>query len=145
VRCLNEHSTYATLAPVIRAGLQLAPADQRGEVAFAVDIDRAQLAWQRTHLMRRAELGRGLSGLATIGSTAPFVGLFGAGIGAVAGGIAEALLTTALGLAVAVPAVWVFNFYSNRAARQLLDLDSAATQAINCLQRQKHARWQTLT
>ena len=69
-----------------------------------------------------AEFRRGLSGLATIGSTAPFVGLFGtvfgiinafvgmgesasAGISAVAGGIAEALVTTAVGLAVAVPAV----------------------------------------
>ncbi|MFL6209543.1 MAG: MotA/TolQ/ExbB proton channel family protein [Pyrinomonadaceae bacterium] len=153
--CLRHEG--ATLAPVVRAGLHLAPADQRGEVALAVDIDRAQLAWQRTHTSRRVELGRGLGALATIGSTAPFVGLFGtvfgiisaftgmknaecAGVGAVSGGLAEALLTTALGVGVAVPAVWVYNYFSNRAAEHLLELDSAAAQALNCLQRQKHAR-----
>jgi len=78
-----------------------------------------------------AELKRGVSGLATIGSTAPFVGLFGTvvgiihafqgiatqkatGLGAVAGGISEALVTTAIGLFVAVPAVWAFNYFTNR-------------------------------
>jgi biopolymer transport protein ExbB/biopolymer transport protein TolQ len=153
--CLRHEG--ATLAPVVRAGLQLAPADQRGEVAFAIDVDRAQLAWQRTHTARRVELGRGLCALATIGSTAPFVGLFGtvfgiisaftgmkyvevAGVAAVAGGLAEALLTTALGVGVAVPAVWVYNYFSNRAAEHLLELDSAAAQALNCLQRQQHCR-----
>src|SRR5256712_11837687 len=74
---------------------------------------------------------RGLSGLATIGSTAPFVGLFGTvvaiinafkgiqaekatGLSAVAGGISEALVTTALGLFVAVPAVWTYNYFTNK-------------------------------
>src|SRR5205823_11069551 len=74
-----------------------------------------------TTLFRSAEMKRGLSALATIGSTAPFVGLFGTvvgilnafkgiesqkatGLSAVAGGIAEALVTTAFGLLVAVPA-----------------------------------------
>ena len=78
-----------------------------------------------------AELKRGVSGLATIGSTAPFVGLFGTvvgvmrafqgistqkstGLGAVAGGMSEALVTTAIGLFVAVPAVWAFNYFTNR-------------------------------
>src|SRR5205814_658633 len=79
--------------------------------------------------IKTAEFRRGLSGLATIGSTAPFVGLFGtvfgiinafrgmknaetAVIAAVAGGISEALFTTALGLVVAVPAVWLFNYFT---------------------------------
>ena len=78
--------------------------------------------------LRPPNSGAALSGLATIGSTAPFVGLFGtvfgiinafrgmknaesAGIAAVAGGISEALFTTALGLVVAVPAVWLFNYF----------------------------------
>jgi biopolymer transport protein ExbB len=73
---------------------------------------------------------RGLSALATIGATAPFVGLFGTvvgilnafkgiaanqatGLSAVAGGIAEALATTAFGLLVAVPAVWAYNHFAN--------------------------------
>ena len=82
----------------------------------------------RTH----QKLKRGLNALATIGSTAPFVGLFGtvivimhtfgqggSGTPAMwlswrAGGIAEALVTTSLGLLVAVPAVWAFNYYSTK-------------------------------
>lgn len=82
----------------------------------------------RTH----QELKRGLNALATIGSTAPFVGLFGTVIGIMhtfsvggsappdywlslrAAGIAEALITTSLGLLVAVPAVWAFNYFSTK-------------------------------
>ena len=82
----------------------------------------------RTH----QELKRGLNAMATIGSTAPFVGLFGTVIGIMhtfgqggsgtpdawlswrAGGIAEALVTTSLGLLVAVPAVWAFNYYTTK-------------------------------
>lgn len=77
------------------------------------------------------DLKRGLNALATIGSTAPFVGLFGTVIGImnsfrgttaerstyislVGGGIAEALVTTSLGLLVAVPAVWAYNYFSTR-------------------------------
>lgn len=82
----------------------------------------------RTH----EELRQGLNVMATIGSTAPFVGLFGTVIGIMhtfskggsappdywlsgqAGGIAEALVTTSLGLLVAVPAVWAYNYYSTQ-------------------------------
>jgi biopolymer transport protein ExbB/biopolymer transport protein TolQ len=77
----------------------------------------------------RLQLRRGLNGLATIGATAPFVGLFGTVIGIVncfrgfsgtpvgflsntAGGISEALVTTGLGLLVAVPAVWAYNYFT---------------------------------
>jgi biopolymer transport protein ExbB/biopolymer transport protein TolQ len=83
---------------------------------------------------------KGLSTLATIGATAPFVGLFGTvvgiinafkgmattgsgGIGAVAGGIAEALVTTAFGLFVAIPAVWFYNYFQNKT--DLLDIEMA--------------------
>ena len=81
----------------------------------------------RTH----ENLRQGLNALATIGSTAPFVGLFGTVIGIMhtfegssgppvallswrAGGIAEALVTTSLGLLVAVPAVWSFNYFTTK-------------------------------
>jgi biopolymer transport protein ExbB/TolQ len=77
------------------------------------------------------ELKRGLSGLATIGATAPFVGLFGTVVGIInsfkgysgtfagftsttAGGISEALVTTGLGLLVAVPSVWAYNYLVNK-------------------------------
>src|SRR5258707_10455206 len=84
-------------------------------------VDAAQRGLERSVATIHSDLKRGLSGLATIGSTAPFVGLFGtvvgimnafrasapakaAGIQNVASGISEALVTTALGLLVAVPA-----------------------------------------
>jgi len=89
----------------------------------------------RTH----QDLKQGLNALATIGSTAPFVGLFGTVIGIIhtftlsgssapanwlsyrAAGIAEALITTSLGLLVAVPAVWAFNYCT--AKLEALDLE----------------------
>jgi biopolymer transport protein ExbB/TolQ len=80
----------------------------------------------RTH----QNLKRGLSALATIGSTAPFVGLFGTVFGLInglrgmgerftvirfiAGWIAEALISTGLGLLVAVPCVWAFNYFTSK-------------------------------
>jgi biopolymer transport protein ExbB len=84
------------------------------------------------------QLKRGLNGLATIGATAPFVGLFGTVIGiinsfkgasatramvlaATAGGISEALVTTGLGLLVAVPSVWAYNYLTGR--MELFDME----------------------
>jgi biopolymer transport protein ExbB/biopolymer transport protein TolQ len=95
-----------------------------------------------------SDLKRGLGGLATIGSTAPFVGLFGttvgiinafqgmkteetAGIAAVAGGIAEALVTTAFGLFVAVPAVWAYNAFTNRIETFTIEMDNSSSELID--------------
>jgi len=93
----------------------------------------------RTH----EQLRRGLNAMATIGSTAPFVGLFGTVIGIMhtfgqggsgtpdgwlswrAGGIAEALVTTSLGLLVAVPAVWGFNYFSTKLEAFDLEMNSS--------------------
>jgi len=89
---------------------------------------------------------RGMSLLATIGSTAPFVGLFGTvwgimnsfigiskaqttNLAVVAPGIAEALLATAIGLAAAIPAVMIYNFF-NRRTRTYLDLVGSASGAV---------------
>ena len=88
-------------------------------------------ALQRATASKIAEFRRGLSGLATIRSTAPLVGLIGTAFGiidmfmgmsksssaevsAVTGGIAEALVTSAIGLAVAVPVAWLFNYFTNK-------------------------------
>ena len=88
---------------------------------------------ERTKERELAGLRRGMPVLATVASSAPFVGLFGTvvgiitafqkmadpdqgggGIGTVSAGIAEALITTALGLGVAIPAVWFFNYLTAR-------------------------------
>lgn len=99
-----------------------------GEQILEATTRSMECSVSRTH----EQLRRGLNGLATIGSTAPFVGLFGTVIGIMhtfgaggsntpdgwlswrAGGIAEALVTTSLGLLVAVPAVWAFNYFTTK-------------------------------
>jgi len=91
---------------------------------------------------------RGLGGLATIGSTAPFVGLFGTvvgilnafrsiasnkatGLGAVAGGISEALVTTAIGLFVAIPAVMMYNYLSGRVEAFDVEMDNSSSELVD--------------
>jgi biopolymer transport protein ExbB/TolQ len=98
----------------------------------AGDINSVERAVEREMLIVSAELKRGLGVLATTGSTAPFVGLLGTVMGivnaftgmaasggggslaAVSAGIAEALITTAFGLLVAIPAVWLYNYFSTK-------------------------------
>jgi len=89
-----------------------------------------------------------LGSLATIGSTAPFVGLLGTvagilnafvgisnqkatGLAAVAGGIAEALVTTAIGLFVAIPAVWMFNYFTNKVEAFDVEMDNSSSELID--------------
>jgi biopolymer transport protein ExbB/biopolymer transport protein TolQ len=98
----------------------------------AGDINSAERAVERQMLIITSELKRGLGVLATTGATAPFVGLLGTTMGivnafqgmaasggsgslaAITGGIAEALITTAFGLLVAIPAVWLYNYFSTK-------------------------------
>jgi biopolymer transport protein ExbB len=91
---------------------------------------------------------KGLGNLATISTTAPFVGLFGTvvgiinafrgmalsgsgGLGAVSAGIAEALATTALGLFVAVPAVWMYNYFLNKIERFQVEMSNSSSQLVD--------------
>ena len=96
------------------------------------------------------QLKGGLGFLATIGSTAPFIGLFGTVIGiinafrsiaatgsggmsVVSGGIAEALVSTALGIFVAIPAVVAFNHFTGKIETFHVEMNRASTQLVNCL------------
>jgi biopolymer transport protein ExbB/biopolymer transport protein TolQ len=54
-----------------------------------------------------------------------------AGIGAVAGGISEALFTTALGLLVAVPAVWLFNYFTGKVDGFIVEMDNSASELVD--------------
>ena len=93
-------------------------------------------------------LKKGMSGLGTIGALAPFIGLLGTVIGiikvfsdlktkgagdinALAGSIGEALATTALGLFVAIPAVWIYNLLTNKQDVVITNIDNAASQMID--------------
>jgi biopolymer transport protein ExbB/TolQ len=95
-------------------------------------------------------LRRGLGFLATIGSTAPFIGLFGTvvgiinafrsiaatgsgGMSVVSGGIAEALVSTALGIFVAIPAVVAFNHFTGKIETFHVEMNRASSQLVNCL------------
>src|SRR5215510_11916759 len=127
-----ERNKKSHLAKVVTAGLQEFKAHGESTEIPGEQIEASKRALERAEAIVHAELKRGLGGLATIGSTSPFVGLFGTvigilnafrkmsenkgatGIGVVAGGISEALVTTALGLFVAIPAVMMFNYFTGK-------------------------------
>jgi biopolymer transport protein ExbB/TolQ len=115
-------------------------------------IDAAERGLERSMATIHSDLKRGLSGLATIGSTAPFVGLFGtvvgimnafrasapakaAGIQSVASGISEALVTTALGLLVAVPAVWCYNYFTTKVENFDVEMENSSMELVSYLLR----------
>ena len=136
------------LAKVVTAGLQEFQAHQASAELSGEEIEAAKRALDRAEAIVHAELKRGLSGLATIGATAPFVGLFGTvvgiinafkgissqkstGLGAVAGGISEALVTTAIGLFVAIPAVWLFNFFTSKMEAFDVEMDNSSSELVD--------------
>jgi biopolymer transport protein ExbB/biopolymer transport protein TolQ len=139
------------LARVVAAGLYEFHHDisTGGDKVMGHDpIEAAERAIERESLMTTADMKKGLSGLATIGTTAPFIGLFGTvigiinafrgmaltgsgGIGAVSAGIAEALVATAIGLGVAIPAVWMFNFFLNKIERFQVEMSNSASELID--------------
>src|ERR1700733_8448746 len=136
------------LAKVVVAGLQEFKAHQMSSEIPGEEIEASKRALERAEAIVHAELKRGVSGLASIGSTAPFVGLFGTvvgiinafkgisnnkstGLGAVAGGISEALVTTAIGLFVAIPAVWMFNFFTNKIEAFDVEVGNSSSELID--------------
>src|SRR5262245_13496307 len=151
---LSDKYKKSHLAMVVNAGLQEFRAHQLSTEISGEVVDASKRALQRATAIKIAEFRRGLSGLATIGSTAPFVGLFGtvfgiinafvgmgesasAGISAVAGGIAEALVTTAVGLAVAVPAVWLFNYFTSKVDNFVVEMDNSSAELIDFFLKQR--------
>ena len=136
------------LAKVVVAGLQEFRAHQLSSDISGEEIEASRRALERAEAIVHAELKRGISSLATIGSTAPFVGLFGTvvgiinafkgistekstGLGAVAGGISEALVTTAVGLFVAIPAVWMYNYFTNRVEAFDVEMGNSSSELID--------------
>ena len=148
-----ERNKKSHLAKVVTAGLQEFRVS--GTSAEGEQIEASRRALERAEAIVHAELKRGLGGLATIGSTAPFVGLFGTvvgiinafrgiseskatGLGAVAGGISEALATTAIGLFVAIPAVWMFNYFTNRVEAFDVEMDNSSSELIDYFLKQRN-------
>jgi len=136
------------LAKVVVAGLQEFQVHQMSTEIPGEEIEASKRALERSEAIVHAELKRGVSTLATIGSTAPFVGLLGTvvgiinafqgissqkstGLGAVAGGISEALVTTAIGLFVAIPAVWMYNVFTGRIEAFDVEMANSSSELID--------------
>jgi biopolymer transport protein ExbB len=136
------------LAKVVVAGLQEFRAHQMSSDISGEEVEASKRALERAEAIVHAELKRGISSLATIGSTGPFVGLFGTvvgiinafkgistekstGLGAVAGGISEALVTTAVGLFVAIPAVWMYNYFTGRIEAFDVEMGNSSSELID--------------
>jgi biopolymer transport protein ExbB/biopolymer transport protein TolQ len=152
-----EQNKRSHLAKVVEAGLQEFRAHTVSREIAGEQIESSRRACERAEAIVNAELKRGLSGLATIGATAPFVGLFGttvgiinafkgmssektAGLSAVAGGISEALVTTAFGLFVAVPAVWAYNWFTNKVEAFGIEMTNSSSELLDYFVKQQAAR-----
>jgi len=140
---------HSHLARVLSAGLTEFHYETSQQLPEDFDVvESGKRAIERETLMTTAEMKKGLGNLATISTTAPFVGLFGTvigiinafrgmaisgsgGLGAVSAGIAEALATTAFGLFVAVPAVWMYNYFLNKVERFQVEMSNASSQLID--------------
>lgn len=145
---LAEQYSASHLAKVVHAGLQEFRSHQGPDTIPGEMVESSRRAIQRATAIGIEDFKRGLGGLATIGATAPFVGLFGTTIGiinaftgmsagedvglaAVAGGIAEALVATAFGLFVAVPAVWMYNYFTGKVESFVVEMDNSGSELID--------------
>jgi biopolymer transport protein ExbB/TolQ len=136
------------LAKVVSAGL-IEYDNDKAELKDAHDLVTAVgRALDRAVSLTAAEMKKGTGGLATIGSSAPFIGLFGTvvgiinaftgiaisgsgGLAAVSAGIAEALITTAFGIFVAVPAVMAYNYFTTRLERFQIEMSNSSAELMD--------------
>ena len=147
----SKNYRYSHLAKVVLAGLQEYQFQQEsggGGLSREDLMDTVRRSIQRASALTASDLKKGVPALATIGSTAPFVGLLGtvvgvinafqgigasgsAGIGAVSIGISEALVETALGLVVAIPAVWFYNYLTGRVEYFNVEMDNSSSELVD--------------
>ena len=154
---IADRNKKSHLAEVVTAGLQefRASAGQPTEQT----IESSGRALERAEAIVHAKLKRGLAVLATIGATAPFVGLLGtvigilhafqqiatqktSGIGAVAGGISESpgFTTAFLALLVAIPAVMAFNYFTGRVEAFDVEMDNSSSELVDYFIKQSNKR-----
>lgn len=140
---------HSHVARVISAGLSTFQQKSARGLSPAEVIEATGRALERTRSLTTTELSRGVGSLATIATTSPFIGLFGTvvgivhafrdiaaqgggvGMATISQGIAEALITTALGLVVAVPAAWMFNYLSQRIQGLSLEMENSSSELID--------------
>lgn len=161
---LDSRFVGSPVARIIGAGLkEWARAGEaekaRGTRSPDAHFDRAEAVSRTLERVKERELAglrRGLPVLATVSSSAPFVGLFGTvggiitafqkladpskgggGIGTVSAGIAEALITTAVGLAVAIVSVWFYNYFIAKIDDITVDIDETASELVDSVLREE--------
>ena len=148
------------LARVVSAGLQSFQYEsQTSPLSETEVVEAASRAVERATLLTTSDLKRGIGSLATIATITPFIGLFGTvigiinafhgialagsgGIRTVSAGIAEALIATAFGLGVAIPAAWMFNYFTNKLERLQIEMSNSASELVDFFmkrQKSKHA------
>jgi biopolymer transport protein ExbB/TolQ len=138
------------VAQVVSAGMVEYEASRQAGNSDSESCELVTSTLEHSKVEALIDLKRGLGMLATIGSTAPFIGLFGTvvgiinafrgiaatgsgGMAAVSGGIAEALVATALGIFVAIPAVVAFNLFTGRLERFAVEMNRASSEMVNFL------------
>jgi biopolymer transport protein ExbB/biopolymer transport protein TolQ len=143
----NKHKGSHVALVLGEALREVAPLLGNRELAGPV-ITSTERAIEREQILLAADLKKGLGVLATIGATAPFVGLLGTVIGivnsftgiaetggggleAVSAGISEALVATAIGLLAAIPAVWLYNYFTGRLERLFAELAYAGRELVD--------------
>ena len=147
---LAQNYKKSHVARVLGGALdEVKPLIMDGSVTVS-DINSAERAVERNMLVEIVSLKRGLAVLATVGSTAPFVGLLGTvfgiinafaamgasgstGIAAITVGIAEALIATGFGLMVAIPAVWFFNYFQTKIDNLTAEMTYVSKEMIDYL------------
>ena len=152
----KQENKGSHLARVTTAGITEFLAGKEAKLGFEEQISTAQRGCDRAASIFNQELRKGLSILATIATSSPFIGLFGTisgiinafrgmaltgsgGIGAVASGIAEALITTAFGIAVAIIALWFYNFLNSKVEVYDAEMANTSSQVVDFFIRQQKA------
>ena len=149
---LAEKNKDSHVARVLGGALsEVKPLLRDRATVTAADINSAERAVERQMLIVLAEFKRGSGVLGTVGATAPFVGLLGTtmgivnafqsmsaggasgGLAGIGSGIAEALITTAFGLLVAIPAVWAYNYFTTKVENLTVEMTYTSKELIDYL------------
>ena len=146
----SKNYRYSHLGKVVLAGLQEYQFQRESGTTLGREdlVDSVRRAIQRASALTAADLKKGMGSLATIGATAVFVGLLATtlgvinafqgiaatgsgGLGAVSAGISEALVGTAIGLFVAIPAVWFYNYLTGRIEYFNVEMDNSSSELVD--------------
>jgi len=146
------------LARVVAPGLQAFQFESQTSPLDGVEVvEAASRAVERATMLTVADMKRGVGSLATIATITPFVGLFGTvigiiksfhsmgltgsgGIGAVSAGIAEALVATAFGLGVAIPAAWMFNYFTGVLERMQIEMNNSSSELVDFFMKRQRSK-----